>query len=516
MPPISASWRFYVDWDDDGAYNHAIEDISAYVLAGEGQFWEFRRGRNYASQLTGVSTAGGLTLPLLNPDGRFSRYNSASPIYGSMLPGRRVKLTATYGGLTYVRFLGRLERIDTQPELGGFHTATLYAVGVLQWVNENEVSVAPQTNILTGDAITAVLDAISFPAADRLIDTGQTTMTRWRTSGKVSALYAIREIAATESGEIWETSDGKLRYEDRHHRLLGDHQTSRANFSDADGSTIGYRRISHDDPLKNIYNVFKAEVRIYEVQAEAVLWTLQETPSILPGASITRWASYPNPQSPAGADSVNAWTTPASNTDFEANSAADGTGTDLTADIAITATKFSNAMKLVLTNNGAVTAYIRGAASAYMQARGTPVYELDPIPVLVEDAASQASYGVRTFPHPGQFIPSVDEAENWAGFNRSIYKDPLAAVVVYFCANRNAGLMTLALTLEPSDRITIVSNARTKLGLNGDYFIEAIKHRIGEQGLSHWVTLECSPADAYGGFWILGTSLLGQGTKLGY
>jgi hypothetical protein len=43
-----------------------------------------------------------------------------------------------------------------------------------------------------------------------------------------------------------------------------------------------------------------------------------------------------------------------------------------------------------------------------------------------------------------------------------------------------------------SDRITIESDAATALGINGDFFVERISHRVFDNGLSHTVRYECS------------------------
>jgi ethanolamine utilization microcompartment shell protein EutL len=71
------------------------------------------------------------------------------------------------------------------------------------------------------------------------------------------------------------------------------------------------------------------------------LWThpLADTagnaPTLAAGEVITILAEYPNPDTANGAVAVNAWTTPAATTDYLANAATGGGGTDYTSSLGI-------------------------------------------------------------------------------------------------------------------------------------------------------------------------------------
>ena len=82
---LTPSYALEVDWSGNGSFEVDTEDITSDTLN-----VECRRGRDYASQLTGRSSAGRLVAQLRNEDGKYSSFNSSSPIYGSILPGRRV------------------------------------------------------------------------------------------------------------------------------------------------------------------------------------------------------------------------------------------------------------------------------------------------------------------------------------------------------------------------------------------------------------------------------------------
>ena len=508
--PVFATYALAVDWDNNGNFTGAQDDITGDVLE-----VGCDAGRDYASWLTGRATAGLLTAKLDNDSGKYNSFNTASPITGLIKPRRPVRLQAT-SVTTVTLWQGFLDTIEPEVSPGGVRIAMLRAIGSLGVVNQRQVSVAMKTSILTGTAIGDVLDEIGWPAGDRTIDAGQTTMARWFTGGTVQSLTALHDIEESEAGLVREGKDAKIIFEDRHHRLKAPHTVSQATYSDAASPTIGYIQVQQQDPLREIYNIIEAQFQKYTTGALAILWTHVEATSspasvisLAPGASFTVWASYPNPQSAANARAVDAWTTPVASTDFLANSAADGTGTDLTASIAVVATKFDTAMKLVWTNNHATSV----AYFTLMQARGTPVTADDPVNIKSEDTTSQTAYGERTYTNPAKFLPSSAQARDWADFTLSIYKDPIPVNRVSIVANKDAAHMAEVLNRDVSDRVTLIANNLSKLGINEDFFVEHISHRIVAR--LHVMSVELSPASAYGGFWTLGLSALGS-AKLAY
>lgn len=409
---------------------------------------------------------------------------------------------------------GFLRQITERFRAGGRKEAVLEAIGALGYLNRREVRVPMVTSIGTGDAIDDILDAAGWAAGDRDVDAGQTTMSRFWSS-EVLTLTALRKVEETEAGFIAEARDGKIAFEGRHHRLTSPHTVSQGTFSDAVGATHPYRQGSPASPLPNIYNIFEARVQRHTVGSLAVLWTLSESgadsPFIEPGASKAFWASYPNPVSGSDAVAADAWTTPVENTDYEANTQADGGGSDISADIVVAVSKFPTSMKITLTNNNAARAYI-----TLLQARGTPVTADDPVMVSAEDATSQAAYGERTYPSPGEFIPDTGEAQDWCDLSLSIYKDELPIVPLELIVSRSEELLTKALELDVSDRVTLVGTGASGSGISEDFFIEAVHHRIAQAGFEHTMVLDLSPASGFSGFWTVGVTPASFEMKLAY
>lgn len=112
------------DFDADGDWSEAIEDITPYVLS-----WGFTVGRDYPSLVQGRSAPGQLEVLLNNEDGRFNFYNAASPYNAgnlSLQGGVKYRVKATEAGnpdptlLAFDRFNG--SGVLTTAELGGAWT----------------------------------------------------------------------------------------------------------------------------------------------------------------------------------------------------------------------------------------------------------------------------------------------------------------------------------------------------------------------------------------------------------
>lgn len=503
---MAGTYVVEVDWNNDADYGDTGEDITSRVLS-----VEWTRGRDVASQLTGRSSGGHCTIILNNESGDYSPFNTLSPLTGNLLPARKIRIRST-APTAATLWTGFINKIEPMPSLN-VNLARIDAIGPLAHINRWKSSVLMKTNRNTGDAIGDVLDDIGWSASDRTIDTGDTTMARWWVD-RIEPLNALRQIEDSESGFIYEGKDGKIIFEKRQHRFASPHTVSQATFSDAAAAARAYSAIREEDPLPFIFNDLRATIKLYSVGALAVLWTHPESGASSPlvdvGEAREFWAQYPNPDSATTAVAVDAWTTPVASTDLTANSAADGTGIDLSASIGIAVSKFGGAMKITLTNNSANKAYL-----TLLQARGTPVAVSDPVTISRSDSASQTKYGQRTYPAPGPWIPTTSEAKDYCGYHLSRFKDPSALLEVTVYGARNDTHLTEILTRDISERVTVVASNDAGLGLNRDFFIEAEHHYI-DKNRHHSVKWLLSDATQDAGFWVLGISTLGVTTKLAY
>ena len=510
IPAGIGKYNVYVDWNNDGDFSDSNEDISEDVLS-----ITCKIGRNFASQLTGHAVAGRLEITVRNETGKYSPFNTSSTYAGQLLPNRKIQVGAYYPSVQPL-FTGFIEKIQPNINKGRVHTATITASGPIRKLSQTNIRVPMSTSTATGTAIGAVLDAADWPSADRSIDTGETTITRYFYSG--NALKGLREVESTESGFIKETKDGKIAFEDRHHRLETTvSNTSQATFAD-DGTGFSYTNIKQEDAMNLVYNEFLSPVSTFTVASVATLWThpLANTsgnaPSLETGEVITVLAEYPNTTSANNVVGVDSWTTLAATTDYLANTASDGTGTNKTSDIGISLIKSSKNMEIQITNNAGEKVYL-----TKLQARGTAVTISDPATVKTSDSTSQAAFGLRTYPRTddAKWVPSQEEAKDWCLQNLNAHKNPTATMAITFSANQSDSAMTEAITRDISDRITLKASANAKLGISRDFYVETITHRIREGG-RHTTTYNLSDTGGFAGFWFLGKSALGIDTRLTY
>ena len=512
------SYQLLVDWNNDGDFTDANDDITSDVL---NVSWE--RGRDYASQLQGKSIAGKLTATLVNTGGKYSPSNTSSALTGNILPGRTVRLLAGPDeAFPYsfpisfednIKWQGKLDRIMPAPAATGVKTASLTAFGTLGFLNQFEVQLASQTNRRTDQAVGDILDDVGWTvSADRDLDTGQTTISRFWIAKK-KAIDALRLVEEAEAGFIKESKTGQIAFENRFHRLTETASTtSQATFSDASGATYSYMAISQADPLSTIVNHVEATARTFNTASLATLWTHPETgsasPTLAPGEAKTFEAEFPNPDAANNAMEVDAWTTPAATTDILANTASDGTGTNLPSDITIAAAKTAERKAITLPNSAT-------GSDVYLtkiQARGTAVSTKNPCTVRTIDTASQAAHGERKYVAQTQFIPTTSEAQDWCDYQISIYGSPIEILTMNINSSDDDNRFQ-ALVRDISDRITVVASNDTQMGVNADFFIEHEKHVVSDGGAKHLTTWRLSPASGgYSQFWVLGTSVLGTNT----
>jgi hypothetical protein len=508
-----------VDWNADGDYSDAYDDITGDALE-----VSWSRGRDYASQLTGNSISGRLAVTLINNDGKYSPSDTGSPLTGNLVPGRSVQIQAGEGLFPYTfpvsfedvpRWTGRIDSITPSPSAEELKTCVIEVFGVLGYLNQFPLELATQTSRRTDVAVGDVLDGVGWPADDRTLDTGLTTIPRFWFSG-TGVIDALRQLQEAEAGFIMEAKDGKVVFQNRYHRLTeSTSTTSQATFSDASGATNTYMALEQLDPISTVINHVEGEFRSYTVASVAVLWTQPETgsdsPTLAPGEVKTFEAVYPNPNSANDASEVNAWTTPAATTDVLANTASDGSGTNKTSDLTIAAVKSSERMAITLTNGSIDAVYL-----TKIQARGTAVTQDDPVIVRSIDTASKTKFGERKYVAGTPFFPSTADAQAFCDYQVALYESPIDILTMTFTAATNDNIEP-ALNLDISNRITIVATNDAQLGLSGDFFIEAVSHRLAAGTTDHIVQWQLSPvANGYDKFWVLGKSVLGTNTVPAY
>ncbi len=113
----------------------------------------------------------------------------------------------------------------------------------------NDAARTPWDGETSGTRVGRVLDTIDWPAADRNVDTGQSTLQATSLGGSV--LSYLQKIEESESGLLWVTKDGKVRFRSRH---AGFNLASQGAFGDGGGAELEYVDIAFDYSETLIYN----------------------------------------------------------------------------------------------------------------------------------------------------------------------------------------------------------------------------------------------------------------------
>lgn len=502
-----ASYKFEVDWDNDGNFSNTNSDVTSRVQNALPWSWDI--GRSGSSAVADRAWAGTASFSLLNDDGLFSPNNMSGALVGKLLAGRRVKISMaeTPSSSFIVVWSGRLRNIRPNPAAERLSIVELNAVGNLVTLARRPIRVARATGIRTGAAIDDVLDAADWPTGsdNRDIGVGAVEMSVWDPDSDVDAASEAYRLADTDGGWFREGKDGAMVFEDRFYRATGARLTSQALYSD-DSADVGsdailYQAIPQDDPLQDVYNRILVRVPQQTVAvSQFKLWESQESPppTLEADESITLVASDAQ-----GRKVV--WETPT----VTGNTASDGSGTNITSSLDVTTEDSITRQVITITNNHATdTAHL-----VTVEAYGRVVTEEDDLIVQEEDADSIAAYGVREYPHRGEYVPNIAEASSLGKFVLNLTKDLNPRLKVRFQATRNREHVKEAIERDLSDRVTVKATGRSQLGISSEpAFVERMSHYVTGGGASHVVTLTLSTGGVVGtggDLFVFGTGVFG-------
>lgn len=501
---MAYTWHAWFDWDNDGIYesDEANRLLRLTTL----------RGRK---SLLDAPYVGKATLTLDNSDQRFNPWNISSPLYGNVKPGRRVKITVTIGGTTYSVFAGRIDLPKQIVSTAGTapRDIVITAMDGWDWLRAQQVNVALFAGILTGDAIVEVLSAAGWIESGVWIlgtsqlgittvlggagyseqydiDAGVDTIPYWFTEDE-SAAAAINDLVDSEVGRAEIDADGKFIFRSR--------WVSFGAAADVALTDAMVSEVAVPTPWDDVKNLVRLTVNPRSLTSAHTIWNASDVPSVAAGGSLTVWAEFSD--AAGGRAPASNIVTPVATTDYLANSAADGSGTNLTANISIAITKFSSTAKLVVTNSAAVTAYL-----TLLQLRGAIVQLLTTHAITAEDATSEADWGKRELTRELRWQQSTDHATDLALYLLSRLKDPNANPNVYFETRDEA------LEYDLGDKVSWNSSV---LGFDLKFRITEIEHKWLADGGQKVQTRWGLSQPVFDDFWILGTSQLGVDTRLG-
>jgi hypothetical protein len=178
---------------------------------------ETNRGRTALSDLFQTGT---MTLRIVDQNGEFNPQNPASPYFTFLTPMKKVQITATFNGITYPVFSGFITSyVTTYPDNSSFDDVaitTIQAVDAFRLAQLAQISTVTGASAgdLSGTRINQILDEIDWPASQRDIDEGLTTLQNDPGTNR-TALQALQIATESEYGAIYVDADNNFVFQDR-------------------------------------------------------------------------------------------------------------------------------------------------------------------------------------------------------------------------------------------------------------------------------------------------------------
>ncbi len=401
-----------------------------------------------------------------------SAFNSVATRHGLYCDGPSNHLWRQFGGWVSL-FYGNLHSIDPRPneqqcrlraydEMRRLESVTLYMYATSSFPQKSDE--------ILGD----IFDYGGVDVASRMLNAGNELVPQlWSPPlWGVQALDEIRRLQDEEDGFIYVDGHGLWRLENRSHRESAPHTSARAILSAVGGGTNAYfSALEWSDGVDNIENKLFMRVRDASNHGHRTVWTLSETPRFAAGETRDFLAESRD------FDVVGGQLSPLPTTDYTANTQADGSGTDITAQITVThpATRLYN-------GKGTLIRVQFGEAAGYLTRLGLrSVNALTfnaPLLLTAENATSQDVYGQRILSIDARWTREAHRAQQTLDRRLARRATPRTDLRVTLPNGSDANTL-LALQLRLSDRVAL---RYEDMGVNGDFFVEGHSLEVGQGG----------------------------------
>lgn len=432
--------------------------------------------------------------------------------------GAKIRITGTFRGETEVIWTGRILSIDSDDLNWGNEQARLMAVDYMHVLTNYPMKgMALALNKTINEAMTLVLARLSLQPEATNFDAGKFIYPAVFDNilRKTMALSEFVKLANSELGYIYVRQDGTLYMEDLISRrgwrvleqvsipawwivstdiefllmedggfllqedgdkiLLDDGVLDPLVVEDASISTDaeGYNIFMSEDDLLNA-SIIRAHPVITDTSLK-VLYKLGTPLFIPPGKTVTFSAHYTDPSGLSQISGTNMQAASAT-TDYLANSAEDGSGTDYTADVEVSETYYADIVHYSITNNEVIGIYM-----TLLQARGYGKYYGNSIESTKDDTDSQDLYGYAPFQFDMKYQKDTYLADMYGLSVIEEYKFPKSRVTsIKYLANLNKNHMMSFLYLSIGH---LISGTEDRSGITNNYFITDRAFTIKQGGI---------------------------------
>lgn len=444
--------------------------------------------------------------------------NNASKRSGFGL-GIRVRYSLTSGGSQRFKFIGTLDSADPVPDLKGERVVMCSAVDYMDELNKYKLVGLPtllSTN--AGAVINQILAAAPRAPNATSIQTGSDAYPFAMANQPTEDVYATSELqrlCMTEGGKFVITGStvaanaGQATFYNRVAFVTSPLNASIVTL--ADSSIMAMKCAASRDKVLNVFRM-TSHPRTADSTGSApvILYTLTTRPSVDAGQTIVFLGKYVDPNQLASQVGGYNMISPVLGTDYTLNSNPDGSGTDLSGSVSLSAALGSDGVQYTVTNSGGVTCFVGPGSASYLGlvARGFGLYDYQPVSVTVRDPTSVTANGEHAIAIDMWYQPDSVQAKHAADYMLPFWKDALTTVEsVTFLANLSSTLMSAALDGEPCERVTI---QETLSGLNKAFHIQGGTLTLID-GRILTCTWNLSPQADTTSYWIWDTSVWDTG-----
>lgn len=383
----------------------------------------------------------------------------------SIVPGRKLTLTAVQSGTTYPLFYGQVNRLTPQP-IQKRATTVVEAVSDYDRIKDINLNIAMSVNINPGSLFTQIMSkcAVNSFSCDALYDT---IPFAWYADRSVAA--ALDELVKSGNYQFYQDGAGTLNLKSRYWGQLG---TPVNSFDEV--FNLSYA-LSPDQ----IVNDFKLNaIPRQQITTVSTVAYIGAAIPLAAGASAGFWLSYLDPENLFANTPVGSLATQVSSGDYYADTIGDGTGTNITSALGISLTTFGATAVATVTNSGGTAGYL-----SRFQLRGYPVRALAPLGVQAQDSSSQAVYGRRGFQLDNALIQDYTYVTGLANVVVNERKEPRDSVTLAIVND-----WPYPVSLEMGSVVAVVNSVT---GINSNWAVRGARHDITlVSGLRHEVTYD--------------------------
>lgn len=358
--PRSLNYTLTIDWAGTGTFGFNESNYLYNASANE----------EMANPNESVFSSSGFTsemeLTLLNKGRRFSPSNSPVVASGGLKEyledgkfyNKGVILSVVLGGNSYTVFRGRIKEMNETSR-----TAKKVGAVILSCASDDAFLLNMKLNTPLSDTkvyyetgkdegqliartleLAGLVDGVDFVSQDysggtKTIERGLFTIPWYWLDGDSPIDDCWRLAAACAGRFYYNTADGKYYYRNASYFAFNESATSQATITESNSTAI--------DPIykdKELYKTIKITVRPRKIGESDILWEPDEILRILPGQTITLFAKINTPVYEYLSLKVIATNTG---------------GFQITSDLTVSPTYYSQSVKFVITNNGIYHAFLR-------------------------------------------------------------------------------------------------------------------------------------------------------------